>query len=76
MVCRAEYSSLKLIGAGPAPSALNSEVSMGACGTRILKPLRSSGVLISRSDEVIWRKPLSHTRDTVMIGVLAICART
>ena len=52
---------MKLIGAGPAPSALNSEVRSGAAGTRILKPLRSSGVLISRPDEVIWRKPLSHT---------------
>ena len=34
--------------AGPAPSALNSDVRIGAAGTRILKSFRSSGVLISR----------------------------
>src|SRR4051812_50088992 len=75
-VCSAEYTSLKLIGAGPAPSALNSEVRIGAGGTRILKPFRSSGVLISEPEEVTWRKPLSQTLDTVRIGVLAIWART
>ena len=40
-------------GAGPASSALKSEVRIGEGGTRILKPFRSSGVLISRVDDVI-----------------------
>src|SRR3954463_5822701 len=72
LVCSAEYTSLKLIGAGPASSALNSEVRIGAGGTRILKPFRSSGVLISRDDDVMCRKPLSQTFDTARIGILAI----
>src|SRR3954447_14951695 len=75
-VCSAEYNSLKLIGAGPAPSAWNSDVRIGAGGTRILKPVRSSGVLTSGPEEVTWRKPLSQILETVSIGVLAIWPRT
>ena len=46
LVCSAEYTSLKLMLAGEAPSALNSDVHSGLTGTRILKPFRSAGVLI------------------------------
>ena len=66
---------MKLIGEGAASRAWNSEVSAGAAGTRILKPFRSAAVLISRPDEVMWRKPLSQIFETVMIGIFAISAR-
>src|SRR5438270_10243470 len=76
LVCSDEYSSLKLIGDTPASNALNSDVSIGAGGTRILKPFKSSGVLISRVEEVIWRNPLSQILETGKIGVFAISDRT
>ena len=48
--------------AGAAPKALNIEVHSGLTGTRILKPCRSSGVVIGLVLVVIWRKPLSQMR--------------
>ena len=56
---------MKLIGVGLAPSAVNSDVKIGAGGTRNLMPFRSSGVLIGWVDVVTWRKPLSQTLDIV-----------
>ena len=44
-----------LMLAGAAPKALNIEVHSGLTGTRILKPLRSSGALIGCVLLVIWR---------------------
>ena len=40
---------------GDAPKAVNMPVHSGETGTRILKPFRSSGVLIGLVPEVIWR---------------------
>ena len=45
-------------------------------GTRILKPFRSSGVLIGFVDDVVWRKPLSQILSMAMRLALAIWART
>src|SRR4051812_29569219 len=55
LVCSAEYTSEKLIDIGAASNALNIEVQSGLGGTRILKPLRSSGLLIGRVEDVISR---------------------
>src|SRR6218665_749745 len=60
LVCKAEYTSAKLIEAGDESKALNSEVHIGETGTRILKPLRSSALWMGLPDEVIWRNPLSQ----------------
>src|SRR3954447_21391965 len=60
LVCSAEYTSLKLIGVGLAPSAVNRVASIGAEGTRSFTPFRSSGPLIGLVDVVTWRKPFSH----------------
>ena len=76
LVCSAEYSSLKLIGVGDAPSAWNKEVRIGAGGTRSLNPLRSPGVRTSRVEDVTWRKPLSQNGVTDTRPALAICAAT
>src|SRR5258708_38468163 len=59
LVCSAEYSSAKLIEAGAASNALDIEVQNGETGTRILKPLKSSGPLIGLVDDVVSRNPLS-----------------
>jgi len=40
---------------GEAPNAWNMLVQSGLTGTRILKPLRSSGVRIGFVELVIWR---------------------
>ena len=74
-VCKAVYTSLKLMVAGAASSALNIDVSDGAGGTRSLKPFRSAAILMSREDDVMWRKPLSQILETVKIDVFAISAR-
>src|SRR5947209_11417060 len=50
----------KLIDAGAASKALNIDVHSGDTGTRILKPLRSSGPLIGFVDDVVSRNPLSQ----------------
>jgi len=76
LVCSAEYSSLKLIGVGLAPSAVNRDDSMGAAGTRIFRPLRSSGVLTALVEVVTLRKPLSQGLDMVSKPTFSICART
>src|SRR5438046_4330266 len=60
LVCNAEYTSLKLIEAGAASKALNIEVQSGETGTRIFKPLKSSGPLIGLLDDVVSRNPLSQ----------------
>ena len=75
-VCSAEYNSLKLIGVGEAPRDWNSDVRIGAGGTRILKLLRSDGARISRVEEVICRNPLSQRLVTETRPTLAICAAT
>src|SRR6202051_1275092 len=76
LVCNAEYTSLKLIEAGEASNALNIEVHSGETGTRILKPLRSSGPLIGLVDEVVSRKPLSQILSMTTRLALAISPRT
>ena len=63
------------MGVAPAFSDLNTEVSIGAGGTRILKPFRSCGVRISRVDEVIWRKPLSQNLAGATRPAFSICVR-
>ena len=76
LVCSAEYTSLKLIEAGDASNALNIEVHSGDTGTRILKPLKSSGPLIGRDDDVVWRKPLSQILSITTRLALVISPRT
>ena len=59
-VCRAEYSSLKLIGAGPASSDLKSDVSIGACEFDPNGGVRASGTLTNwTSDPADYRISLS-----------------
>ena len=62
LVCSAEYTSLKLMPVGAEPKALNIDVHSGLTGTRILKPFRSSAVLIGLVLVVMLRKPLSRQR--------------
>src|SRR5882724_9816370 len=76
LVCREEYTSLKLIEAGAASNALNIEVHSGDTGTRLLKPLRSSGPLIGLVDDVVWRKPLSQILSITSRPNLLISPRT
>ena len=47
---------------GCVPSALNSETSAGAPGTRSFMPARSAADLIGLMLLVIWRKPRSQMR--------------
>ena len=44
------------------PNDWNSDSEIGLGGTRILKPCRSSGVMIGLVEVVIWRKPSSRIR--------------
>jgi hypothetical protein len=67
---------LKLIGVGLAPSAVNSDDSIGAAGTRNFIPFRSSGVFTGLVDVVTLRKPLSQALDMVSRPTFSICART
>ena len=75
LVCSAVYSSEALMPAGAASKALNIEVHSGDTGTRILKPFRSSGLLMGLADDVIWRKPLSKMRSMASRLALPIWAR-
>ena len=56
-------------------NALNLDVQSGDTGTRILKPLRSSGPLIGLVDDVVWRKPLSQIFSITTRFALAISPR-
>src|ERR1700741_4037160 len=76
LVCNAEYTSLKLIEAGAASNALNIDVQSGETGTRILKPLKSSGPLIGLVDDVVWRKPLSQILSITSSPAFLISPRT
>ena len=49
-----------MIDIGAASKALNMEVQRGLGGTRILKPLKSSGAAIGLVDDVVCRKPFSQ----------------
>ena len=75
-VCRALYTSLKLIAVGAAPRCLNSEIGIGATGRRILKPFRSAGELIGLLREVISRKPWSQARFRQIMLDFSAWART
>ena len=46
---------------------------MGEAGTRILKPLRSSGVWIGLVEEVMLRKPLAQQGEAVSRPTRSIC---
>ena len=76
LVCSDVYTSLKFSGVGDAAIAEKNDVNIGACGTLILNPLRSSGVLMSREPEVIWRKPLSQMRNPLTSRLFSICPCT
>src|SRR6202012_3646681 len=75
LVCSDEYTSAKLIEAGDASKALNIDVHSGDTGTRILKPLKSSGVTMGLGDHVVWGKPLSHILSIATRSFFRICAR-
>src|ERR1700744_5963038 len=75
LVCSDEYTSAKLIQAGERSKALNSDVHRGDTGTRILKPLKSSGVTRGLLDDVVWRKPLSQILSIATRSFFRICAR-
>src|ERR1700761_9597585 len=75
LVCSAEYTSAKLMDVGEASKSLNIELHSGDGGTRILKPLKSSGLAIGLTDDVVWRKPLSQILSITTRSFLAICAR-
>ena len=55
LVCSDEYTSAKLMVAGEASNALNMETQKGLGGMRIFMPFRSSGLVMARVLEVIWR---------------------
>src|SRR3989442_356804 len=62
--------------AGDAPNALNIEVHSGLGGTRILKPLKSSGVLIGCVLLVTCRYPLSQILSSANRPDSSIALRT
>src|ERR1700750_724427 len=76
LVWSAEETSLKLIEGGEASNALNIEVHSGDTGTRILKPLKSSGPVMALVDEVVWRKPLSQILSMTSRPAFLISPRT
>ena len=62
---------------GDAPSAVNSDTSAGAPGTRSFSPARSAAFSIGFADVVIWRKPRSQRFSIgTRPALAAICART
>ena len=58
LVCNAEYTSLKLMLVGDAPSALNMLVQSGLTGTRIFIPLKSVGCMIGLVLVVVCPEPV------------------
>src|SRR6218665_289418 len=76
LVCKAEYTSAKLIQAGDESKAFNSEVHIGETGTPILKTLRSSALWMGLPDEVIWRNPLYQICSITTRPDLPISLRT
>src|SRR3546814_5548186 len=72
LVCRAEYTSLKLMLVGADCSALNMDVHSGLTGTRIFRSWKSSGPLMGLVLVVISRKPRSEEHTSELQSLMRI----